>query len=127
MTDQQNSTEKNAREESSQEDLKVVNNLNSTPLNSGHEEEDEDDDDEENYAYFYDEDGNPKTIRENQIGDHKVASSTVIFEEQLPDYIVDLIWKRIETIEDFEWETGMVGTDDEGAEVPDVRKCEVAW
>ena len=79
------------------------------------------------YATYFDEDGNQKEIRENQIGTHKVASATVLFEEALPDYIVDLLEKRISLLEDDDWEAGAVGTSEEGEEIPDVRKCDVSW
>jgi PKHD-type hydroxylase len=82
---------------------------------------------EEDNSKYFDEDGNPIEVRENQIGDHKVASAVLLFEEVLPDYIVDLIEKRINDIEDDEWAPAQVGTSERGAEVPDVRKCEVSW
>ena len=76
---------------------------------------------------FYDEDGNEKEIRENLLGDHKVAHSPIVFEEILPDYLVDLIEQRVSEIEEEDWETGEVGNDEEGGEYPDSRQCDVSW
>ena len=55
---------------------------------------------------FYDEDGNEREIRENLLGDHKIAHSPIVFEEILPDYLVDLIEQRVSEIEEEDWETG---------------------
>ena len=76
---------------------------------------------------FYDEDGNEREIRENLLGDHKIAHSPIVFEEILPDYLIDLIEQRVSEIEEEDWETGEVGNDVEGGEQPDSRKCDVSW
>ena len=76
---------------------------------------------------FYDEDGNEKEIRENLLGDHKVAHSPIVFEEILPDYLIDLIEQRVSEIEEEDWETGEVGNDEEGGEYPESRQCDVSW
>ena len=76
---------------------------------------------------FYDEDGNEKEIRENLLGDHKIAHSPIVFEEILPDYLVDLIEQRVSEIEEEDWEAGAIGNDEEGGEYPDSRKCDVSW
>lgn len=91
-------------------------------LESQDEDEDEDDDSE-----YFDEDGNPIAVRENQVGTHKVADSTVTFECALPDYLMDLIEKRILEIEDDDWEPAEVGNVENGSLSPDVRKCDVSW
>lgn len=113
MTDQHNSTEEN-----------TFNNLEEdiNPPETDSESIDKE------YAYYYDDEGRPKKIRDNLVGDHKVASSTVVFEEQLPDYLVDLIWKRIEQIDPEIWDNAEVGNDSIGGiRVNDVRKCDVTW
>ena len=76
---------------------------------------------------FYDEDGNEREIRENLLGDHKIAHSPIVFEDILPDYLIDLIEQRVSEIEEEDWETGEVGNDEEGGEQPDSRKCDVSW
>ena len=76
---------------------------------------------------FYDEDGNEREIRENLLGDHKVAHSPIVFEEILPDYLIDLIEQRVSEIEEEDWETGEVGNDEEGGEYPESRQCDVSW
>ena len=76
---------------------------------------------------FYDEDGNEKEIRENLLGDHKIAHSPIVFEEILPDYLIDLIEQRVSEIEEEDWETGEVGNDEEGGEYPESRQCDVSW
>lgn len=76
---------------------------------------------------FYDEDGNEREIRENLLGDHKIAHSPIVFEEILPDYLVDLIEQRVSEIEEEDWETGEVGNDEEGGEYPESRQCDVSW
>lgn len=76
---------------------------------------------------FYDEDGNEKEIRENLLGDHKIAHSPIVFEEILPDYLIDLIEQRVSEIEEEDWETGEIGNDEEGGEYPESRQCDVSW
>ena len=76
---------------------------------------------------FYDEDGNEREIRENLLGDHKVDHSPIVFEEILPDYLIDLIEQRVSEIEEEDWETGEVGNDEEGGEYPESRQCDVSW
>ena len=76
---------------------------------------------------FYDEDGNEKEIRENLIGDHKIAHSPIVFEEILPDYLIDLIEQRVSEIEEEDWETGEIGNDEGGGEFPESRQCDVSW
>ena len=76
---------------------------------------------------FYDEDGNEREIRENLLGDHKIAHSPIVFEEILPDYLIDLIEQRVSEIEEEDWETGEVGNDEEGGEYPESRQCDVSW
>ena len=76
---------------------------------------------------FYDEDGNEREIRENLLGDHKVAHSPIVFEEILPDYLIDLIEQRVSEIEEEDWETGEIGNDEEGGEYPESRQCDVSW
>ena len=76
---------------------------------------------------FYDEDGNEREIRENLLGDHKIAHSPIVFEDILPDYLIDLIEQRVSEIEEEDWETGEVGNDEEGGEYPESRQCDVSW
>tara|TARA_A200000159_G_scaffold1745_1_gene1922 strand:- start:10600 stop:11427 length:828 start_codon:yes stop_codon:yes gene_type:complete len=76
---------------------------------------------------FYDEDGNEREIRENLLGDHKIAHSPIVFEEILSDYLIDFIERRVAEIEPEDWETGEVGDDEDGGERPDARKCDVSW
>jgi len=76
---------------------------------------------------FYDEDGNEREIRENLLGDHKIAHSPIVFEEILPDYLIDLIEERVSEIEEEDWESGEVGNDEEGGEYPESRQCDVSW
>jgi len=76
---------------------------------------------------FYDEDGNEKEIRENLLGDHKIAHSPIVFEEILPDYLIDLIEQRVSEIEEEDWEAGAIGNDEEGGEFPESRQCDVSW
>jgi PKHD-type hydroxylase len=121
MTDQENSKEiieQNSSEENLSSEEKELN-----PIISQNDDSDEDTDPDDEL----DENGNLKLIRENMIGDHKVASAVLTFEAQLPDYIVELIDKRISQLEEDDWESAMVGTSEQGAEVPDIRKCDVSW
>ena len=76
---------------------------------------------------FYDEDGNEREIRENLLGDHKIAHSPIVFEDILPDYLIDFIERRVAEIEEEDWETGEVGNDEEGGEYPESRQCDVSW
>ncbi|MFN9899179.1 MAG: hypothetical protein ACK55Z_10400, partial [bacterium] len=119
--DQENSKEiieQNSSEENLSSEEKELN-----PIISQNDDSDEDTDPDDEL----DENGNLKLIRENMIGDHKVASAVLTFEAQLPDYIVELIDKRISQLEEDDWESAMVGTSEQGAEVPDIRKCDVSW
>ena len=53
--------------------------------------------------------------------------SPIVFEEILPDYLIDLIEQRVSEIEEEDWETGEVGNDEEGGEYPESRQCDVSW
>ena len=98
-------------------------------------EEDEDAEDEEpltndelNFVNeFYDEDGNERMIREHLVGNHKIAHSPIIFEDILPDYLIDFFERRVEEIEEDDWENGATGNEVEGGENPDTRQCEISW
>ena len=131
MTDHQNSTESQEILEQSvpEENLNLVQDSNQKSLiiESKNDEEDDDEDLEEFAKSYFDEDGNPKALRDNLIGNHKIASAVLIFEAQLPDYLLEMITKRINDLEDDDWDPAMVGTSENGAEVPDIRKCEVSW
>lgn len=119
---------------------------NMIPNNSEEDEEDDEDqirteedediddiedhltDDEINFIReFYDEDGNEKEIREHLVGNHKIAHSPIVFEDVLPDYLIDFLERRIAEIEDEDWESGDVGNELTGGEDPDSRKCEISW
>ncbi len=76
---------------------------------------------------FYDEDGNELEIREHLVGDHKIAHSPIIFEDVLPDYLIDFIERRVSEIEPEDWESGSVGNEEDGGLDPDSRKCEITW
>lgn len=127
MTDSQNSTEiidQNISETSSEKSEEL--NVNSINVSVENDDEDEEDLEEFRKLHF-DEDGNLRAIRENQVGNHKIASAVLTFETTLPDYILEMITKRLSELEDDDWESGMVGTSENGAEIPDIRKCDVSW
>jgi PKHD-type hydroxylase len=85
-------------------------------------------DDEINFVReFYDEDGNEKEIREHLVGDHKIAHSPIYFEDVLPDYLMDFIERRIDEIEEEDWESGETGNEVVGGENPESRRCEISW
>jgi PKHD-type hydroxylase len=66
---------------------------------------------------------------ENDIikGDHIVSKSQVIIENVIPDYLLELIRKRISDIPEDQWERGQVGDAKGGKVYEEVRRCDVAW
>ena len=134
MTDHQITDHKNStgsaeilEQSVSEKDLNLVQDLNEKSSSTKLQSEDDDEDLEEFAKVYFDEDGNPKALRDNLIGNHKIASSVLIFEAQLPDYLLEMVNKRINDLEDDDWDPAMVGTSESGEEVPEIRKCEVTW
>jgi len=115
------------------ENLVTLNSTDDEPAETLKTEDDDiaaetlSDDDINFIQKFYDEDGEQIEIRENKVGNHKVASSPIVFEDILPDYIIDLLAKRVADIDEDDWEPGQIGNDDEGGQYPDSRECEISW
>ena len=114
------------------EEFEELQNVLKTDEDEDYEDDDEDNDpltdDELSFIKeYYDEDGNERSIREHLVGDHKIAHSPIIFEDILPDYLLDFIERRVDEIEEEDWETAETGNAEEGGANPESRVCDISW
>jgi PKHD-type hydroxylase len=66
-------------------------------------------------------------VRENLMGNHVIARPSVYFESIIPDYVLEIIRKRISDIPDDQWKPGQIGDAKGGTTDLESRNCEVAW